>query len=65
MQKASELKIIKSKLMKIKLRLPEGVDVPSDEPVVVKFGRPIDGLNLLPRQWLNTLSALLSKDLQA
>lgn len=47
-------------LAEIKLRLPEGVDVPSDEPVVVKFGRPIDGLNLLPRQWLNTLSALLS-----
>ncbi len=47
-------------LAEIRLRLPEGVDVPMDEPVVVKFGRPVRGLALLPRQWLSTLTSLLS-----
>lgn len=47
-------------LAEIKLRLPTGVEVPTDEPVVVKFGHPVGGLKLLPRQWLSTLSSLLS-----
>lgn len=46
-------------LAEIRLRLPEGVDVPMDEPVVVKFGRPVRGLALLPRQWLSTLTSLV------
>ena len=47
-------------LAEIRLRLPEGAEVPRGEPVVVRFGGPVRGLMNVPQQWLSALSSLLS-----
>jgi hypothetical protein len=47
-------------LAEIKLRIPEGVDVPIDEPVIVEFHSPVWGISPMPFRWLTALSSLLS-----
>lgn len=47
-------------LAEIRLRLPEGVEVPRDEPVVVRFGGSSWGLMNVPQHWLSALNSLLS-----
>ncbi|EUB99779.1 hypothetical protein PMI07_006060 [Rhizobium sp. CF080] len=47
-------------LAEIKLRISDGVDVPVDEPVIVKFQRPVWSPSVMSPQWLKTVSSLLS-----
>ncbi len=47
-------------LAEIILRIPDGVDIPVDEPVVVKFQRSVWSPSVMSPQWLKTVSSLLS-----
>lgn len=48
-------------LAEIKLRIPEGVDVPVDEPALVEFRSSVWGIPPMPFRWLTDLSTLLSQ----
>lgn len=47
-------------LAEIKIKLPDGVDIPFDEPVVVRFQRPVWSPSATLPRWLKTISSLLS-----
>ncbi|UWU16997.1 hypothetical protein N2599_29785 (plasmid) [Rhizobium sullae] len=47
-------------LAEIKLRIPDGVDIPVDEPVIVKFQRSVWRPSVMSPQWLKTVFSLLS-----
>ncbi|APO79613.1 hypothetical protein AM571_PC01883 (plasmid) [Rhizobium etli 8C-3] len=47
-------------LAEINLRLPDGVDIPVDEPVIVKFQRSVWSPSVMLPQWLKTVTSLLS-----
>ncbi|MBB2820009.1 UNVERIFIED_ORG: hypothetical protein GGD59_003272 [Rhizobium esperanzae] len=47
-------------LAEINLKMPDGLDIPVDEPVVVKFQRPVWSPSAVSPRWLKTISSLLS-----
>ncbi|MBB3395001.1 MULTISPECIES: hypothetical protein [unclassified Rhizobium] len=47
-------------LAEINLGIPDGFDVPVDEPVIVKFQRPVWRPPVISLRWLTTVSSLLS-----